>query len=275
MIDADHRLPVVRQAQLLELSRSSVYYLPRPTSQEDLALMRRIDELHLEHPFAGSRMLRDLLKSEGHFIGRKHVATLMRTMGIEALYRRPNTSRRHAAHPVYPYLLRHLSIDRANQVWAMDITYVPMACGFVYLAAVMDWASRRVLAWRVSISLNTDFCVEALEEAIIRYGTPEIFNTDQGSQFTSLEFTGVLKAHGIQISMDGKGCWRDNVFVERLWKSIKYEEIYLHAYNTVSDARAGIGRYFSFYNQRRPHSEHDGETPEIMYFETLELSKAA
>jgi len=275
MIDSDHRLSVVRQAQLLELSRSSVYYLPRPTSSEDLALMRRIDELHLEHPFAGSRMMRDFLKADGHFIGRKHVATLMRTMGIEALYRRPNTSRRHAAHPIYPYLLRNLTIERPNHVWAMDITYVPMARGFVYLAAVMDWASRRVLSWRVSISLSTDFCIEALQEAVDRYGTPEIFNTDQGSQFTSLEFTEVLKAHNIAISMDGKGCWRDNVFVERLWKSIKYEEIYLHAYNSVSDARAGIGDYLSFYNQRRPHTEHSGDTPDNMYFSTIDLKRAA
>jgi len=275
MIDTNHRLPVVRQAQLLELSRSSVYYLPRPTSSEDLALMRRIDELHLERPFAGSRMMRDFLKGEGHFIGRKHVATLMKTMGIEALYRKPNTSRRHAAHPIYPYLLRGLTIERPNHVWAMDITYVPMARGFVYLAAVMDWASRRVLSWRVSISMSTDFCIEALQEAIARYGTPEIFNTDQGSQFTSLEFTDVLKAHDIKISMDGKGCWRDNVFVERLWKSIKYEEIYLHAYNSVSDARAGIGNYLSFYNQRRPHTEHGGDTPDNMYFSTIDLQQAA
>ncbi len=275
MIDSDHHLPVVRQAQLLELSRSSVYYRPRPTSSEDLALMRRIDELHLEHPFAGSRMMRDFLKGEGHFIGRKHVATLMRTMGIEALYRRPNTSRRHAAHPIYPYLLRNLPIERPNHVWAMDITYVPMAHGYVYLAAVMDWASRRVLAWRVSIGMSTDFCIEALEEALERHGTPEIFNTDQGSQFTSMAFTEVLKAHHIAISMDGKGCWRDNVFVERLWKTIKYEEIYLHAYNSVSDARAGIGKYLSFYNQRRPHSEHAGETPDNMYFSTIELKQAA
>jgi putative transposase len=275
MIDTDHRLPVVRQAQLLELSRSSVYYLPRPTSGEDLALMRRIDELHLERPFAGSRMMRDFLKAEGHFIGRKHVATLMRTMGIEALYRKPNTSRRHAVHPIYPYLLRGLGIERANHVWAMDITYVPMARGFVYLAAVLDWASRRVLSWRVSISMSTDFCIEALEEAIARYGTPEIFNTDQGSQFTSLEFTQVLQAHNIAISMDGKGCWRDNVFVERLWKTIKYEEIYLHAYDNVSDARARIGNYFSFYNQRRPHTEHGGDTPDSMYFSTINLKQAA
>jgi putative transposase len=275
MIDSDHRLPVVRQAQLLELSRSSVYYLPRRTSSDDLALMRRIDELHLEHPFAGSRMMRDFLKAEGHFIGRKHVATLMRTMGIEALYRKPNTSRRHAAHRIYPYLLRKLRIERPNHVWAMDITYVPMARGFVYLAAVMDWASRRVLSWRVSISMSTDFCVEAVEEAIERYGTPAIFNTDQGSQFTSLEFTEMLKAHHIEISMDGKGCWRDNVFVERLWKTTKYEEIYLHAYNSVSDARAGIGKYLSFYNQRRPHTEHGGDTPDNMYFSTIDLKRAA
>jgi putative transposase len=275
MIDADHRLPVVRQAQLLELSRSSVYYFPRPTSDEDLALMRRIDELHLEHPFAGSRMMRDFLKGEGHFIGRKHTATLMQTMGIEALYQKPNTSRRHAGHPIYPYLLRNLPIERPNHVWAMDITYVPMAHGSVYLAAVMDWASRRVLAWRVSISMSTDFCIEALEEALVRYGKPEILNTDQGSQFTSLAFTGALQARGIQISMDGKDCWRDNVFVERLWKTTKYEEIYLHAYHTVSDARAGIGKHFMFYNQRRPHTENGGDTPDAMYFGNLKMNKAA
>ena len=275
MINIDHGLPVLRQAQLLGLSRSSVYYLPRPTSSEDLALMRRIDELHLEHPFAGSRMMRDFLKGEGHFIGRKHVATLMRTMGIEALYQKPNTTRRHAAHPIYPYLLRKLPIERPNHVWAMDITYVPMARGFVYLAAVMDWASRRVLAWRVSISMNTDFCIDALQEAFTRYGTPEIFNTDQGSQFTSAEFTQALKDRDIRISMDGKGCWRDNVFVERLWKTIKYEEIYLHAYDCVSDARAGIGRYLMFYNQRRPHTEHGGDTPDSMYFGNLEFKQAA
>ena len=275
MIDTDHRLPIVRQAQLLELSRSLVYYLPRPTASADLALMRRLDELHLEHPFAGSRMLRDLLKAEGHFIGRKHVATLMKTMRIEALYRKPNTSRPHAAHPIYPYLLRNVTIERPNQVWAMDITYVPMARGFVYLAAVMDWASRRVLSWRVSISMSTDFCIEAVQEAIARYGAPEIFNTDQGSQFTSLEFTEILKAHSIEISMDGKGCWRDNVFVERLWKTVKYEEIYLHAYNSVSDARAAISNYLSFYNQRRPHTEHGGDTPDRVYFSSIGLKQAA
>lgn len=225
MIDRTHDLPVVRQCELLEVARSTAYYTPAPTSPADLALMRRIDELHLEYPFAGSRMLRDMLRREGHVIGRKHVSTLMKKMGIEALYRKPNTSRRHAAHPVYPYLLRNLKIERPNQVWATDITYIPMRRGFVYLVAIVDWASRRVLAWRLSNTLTTDFCVDALEEAITRYGKPEIFNTDQGSQFTSLDFTQVLKDHQIAISMDGKGCWRDNVFVERLWRSVKYEEV--------------------------------------------------
>jgi putative transposase len=275
MIDPTHDLPIVRQAQLLELSRSSVYYLPRPTSVEDLALMRRIDALHLEHPFAGARMLRDLLKAEGHFVGRKHVSTLMKTMGVEALYRRPNTSRRHAAHPIYPYLLRGVAIERPNQAWAMDISYIPMQRGFVYLAAVMDWASRRILAWRVSITMHADFCVEALEEAIARYGTPEIFNTDQGSQFSSAEFTGALNDRGIRISMDGKGAWRDNVFVERFWKTIKYEEVYLKAYDGVSQARESIGRYIEFYNRRRPHSVLDGQAPDDVYFAGMESKQAA
>ena len=269
MIDRSHELPVSRQCQLLALSRSTAYYRPQEFSEADLVLMRRIDELHLEHPFAGSRMLRDMLRREGHRIGRKHVATLMKKMGIEALYRKPNTSRRHAAHPVYPYLLRNLTIERPNHVWAADITYIPMRRGFVYLFAVMDWASRRVLSWRLSNTLTTDFCIEAVEEAITRYGRPEIFNTDQGCQFTSLEFTQLLKDHDIAISMDGKGCWRDNVFVERLWKSIKYEEIYLHAYETVSAAKEGIGRYLEFYNSRRPHSALDGKTPDAFYFANL------
>ena len=276
MIDPEHKLAVVRQAQILELSRSSVYYLPQPTSSEDLALMRRIDELHLEHPFAGSRMLRDMLRREGHrTIGRKHVATLMRRMGIEALYRRANTSRRHAAHRIYPYLLRGLTIERPNQVWAMDTTYIPMSRGFVYLTAVLDWATRRVLAWRLSNSLAADAAVEALEEAIARYGAPEIMNTDQGSQFTCSDFIGVLETNTIRISMDGKGCWRDNVFVERLWKSVKYEHVYLHAYDCVSEARTKLGKYFEFYNQRRPHSSLDGQTPDTVYFESLPLQQAA
>ena len=275
MIDRTHPLPITRQAELLRISRGSVYYLPRSASEADLTLMRRLDALHLEHPFAGARMLRDILRDEGNPVGRKHVATLMRKMGIEALYRRPNTSRKHPQHAVYPYLLRHLPITRPNQVWAMDITYIPMARGFVYLAAVMDWYSRRVLAWRVSITMDTDFCVAAVEEAIERYGTPEIFNTDQGSQFTSATFTGLLQEHGIRISMDGKGCWRDNVFVERLWKSVKYEEVYLRAYVSVSEAKAGLARYFAFYNTRRPHSSLDRLTPDQFYFNSLPQPKAA
>jgi putative transposase len=269
MIDRSHALPVARQCQILSLLRSTAYYQRQEASETDLALMRRMDELHLAYPFAGSRMLRDLLKGEGYRIGRKHVARLMKKMGIEALYRKPNTSRRHAAHPVYPSLLRHLRIERPNHVWAADIRYIPMKRGFVYLFAVMDWASRRVLAWRLSNTLTTDFCIEAVQEAIARYGAPEIFKTDQGSQFTSLEFTQRLKDHAIAISMDGGGRWRDNVFVERLWKSIKYEEVYLRAYETVSAASSGIGCYLEFYNSRRPHSALDAETPDAFYFANL------
>ena len=248
MIDATHKLPVTRQAELLDLSRSNVYYLPRPVSDADLVLMRRIDELHLNFPFAGARMLRDMLKLEGVEVGRKHVRTLMERMGIAAIYRKRNTSAPHPAHPIYPYLLKNLTIDRPNQAWATDITYIPMQRGFVYLVAIIDWATRRVLAHRVSISMTADFCVEALEEAIAKYGTPEIFNTDQGSQFTSDDFTKVLKAHDIKISMDGKGRWIDNVFVERLWKSVKYEHVYLHAYESVAEARQQLTSYFTFYN---------------------------
>jgi putative transposase len=248
MIDRSDKLPVVRQCTLLDLSRSSVYYTPQPVSASDLALMRRIDELHLNHPFAGSRMLRDFLNQEGITVGRRHVATLMKKMGIEALYRRPNTSRKHPQNPIFPYLLRGLEITRANHVWAMDITYIPMRKGFVYLAAVLDWATRRVLSWRLSNSLTTDFCIEAVEEALQRHGKPEIFNTDQGSQFTSTEFVDLIQGHGIQVSMDGKGRWVDNGFVERLWKSVKYEEVYLHAYDSVSQARQGLQSYFKFYN---------------------------
>jgi len=266
MIDGTHKLPVVRQAQLLDLARSSVYYLPQPTPDNDLRLMRRMDELHLEHPFAGARMLRDMLKLEGVEVGRKHVRTLMIKMGIEALYRKVNSSRRNQAHRIYPYLLRNVTIDRPNQVWAMDTTYIPMQRGFVYLTAVLDWATRRVLAWRLSNTLTADPCVEALEEAIVKYGAPEIMNTDQGSQFTSSAFIGVLEHNAIQISMDGKGCWRDNVFVERLWKSVKYEEVYLHGYESVSIARQALSRYFDFYNRRRPHSTLDGKTPDTAYF---------
>ena len=274
MIDRDHELSVSRQAKALGISRGSIYYLPQPTSETDLALMRRIDELHLEYPFAGSRMLRGLLRQEGHDAGRLHVSTLMKKMGLEALYRRPNTSKPAPGHKIYPYLLRNLAVVRPNQVWAMDITYIPMSRGFVYLAAVVDWFSRKVLAWRLSITLSADFCIEALEEALARYGRPEIFNTDQGSQFTSAEFVKVLKNAGIAISMDGKGAWRDNVFVERLWKSIKYEEVYLRAYETVSQARASIGRYLNFYNGRRPHSRLGRKTPDQAYFNQPLLAAA-
>ena len=275
MIDRCHRLPVTRQAKAVGISRGSVYYRPRPSSEADLALMRRIDQLHLEHPFAGSRMLRDMLRQDGVVAGRRHVATLMRRMGIEALYRRPNTSRRHPGHAVYPYLLRGLRVTRPNQVWAMDITYIPMAKGYLYLAAVLDWYSRKVHAWRVSISMDVDFCIDALEEALERHGTPEILNTDQGSQFTSAAFTRLLTDRGIRISMDGRGSWRDNVFVERLWKSVKYEEVYLRAYESVSEARSGIGRYFGFYNGRRPHSSLRGTTPDQAYYKSLPAPVAA
>jgi putative transposase len=276
MIRRGHELSVKRQAQLLGISRGSVYYLPRPVSEADLKVMRALDELHLEYPFAGARMLSGLLKPLGFTVGRKHVATLMKRMGIEAIYRRPNTSRKHPANPIWPYLLRGLTIERSNQVWAMDITYIPMARGFVYLAAVIDWLSRRVLAWEVSITMEADFCIRAVEAALARHGRPEIFNTDQGSQFTSLAFTETLKAHGIRISMDGRGCWRDNVFVERLWKSVKYEEVYLRAYESVSQARAGLGRYLDFYNARRPHTAHGGRTPDQAYAQALPpVAKAA
>ena len=275
MIDPEHDLPIQRQAELLEISRSTVYYEPRPVSAEDLRLMRRIDELHLNYPFAGSRMLRDLLWQQGQEVGRRHIKTLMKRMGIEAIYRKPNTSKPAQDHRIYPYLLRDLTVTRPNQVWAMDITYIPMAHGFVYLAAVVDWFTRRVISWRLSITMETNFCIEALEEALSGNEKPEIFNTDQGSQFTSDDFTGVLKKNGIAISMDGKGRWRDNVFVERVWKSVKYEEVYLHAYETVREARTSIGKYLKFYNSIRPHSSLDGFTPDQVYFNRLPEFTAA
>ena len=275
MIDRDHELPITKQAEVLRISRGSVYYLPRPVSAADLAQMRRLDELHLEFPFAGSRMLRGLVAAEGCKVGRRHVKTLMQRMGIEALYRRPRTTKPEPGHKIYPYLLRGLEIERPNQVWAMDITYIPMARGFVYLAVVLDWFSRRVLAWRLSITMEASFCVETLEDALARHGKPEVFNTDQGSQFTGTAFTGVLASNGIAISMDGKGAWRDNVSVERLWRSVKYEEVYLRAYDGVGEARSSIGRYLDFYNRRRPHSGLDGATPDQAYFTPLPFRMAA
>ena len=275
MIDRGHGLPLARQAKLLKLSRSSLYYEPLPVPAAELAIMRRIDALHLDHPFAGSRMLRDLLRSEGVVIGRERVATLMRRMGIAALCRRPNTSKPAPGHKIHPYLLRGLAVERPNQVWAMDITYIPMARGFVYLAAVVDWFSRRVLAWRLSVTLEAEFCLEAVEEALARHGRPEIFNTDQGSQFTSGAFTALLLKHAIAISMDGRGAWRDNVFVERLWRTVKYEEVYLRAYDSVGEARASLGRYLDFYNRNRPHSSLDARTPDRAYFNHLPQRTAA
>jgi putative transposase len=237
--------------------------------------MRHIDELHLNYPFAGSRMLRGLLAQQGFEVGRRHIKTLMKKMAIEAIYRKPNTSKPAPGHIIYPYLLRNLVVSRPNQVWAMDNTYIPMARGFVYLAAVVDWFSLRVLAWKLSITMDNSFCIEALEEAFSINKKPEIFNTDQGSQFTSEAFTGRLKEEGIKISMDGRGRWRDNVFVERIWKSIKYEEVYLHAYESVRQARASIGRYIDFYNTTRPHSSLRDHTPDQVYFNRLPESLAA
>ncbi|MBU3748545.1 MAG: IS3 family transposase, partial [Burkholderiaceae bacterium] len=225
-----------------------------------------IDALHLDYPFAGCRMLRDLLRAEGIAIGRLAVATLMQRMGIEALYRRPNTSKPAPGHKIYPYLLRDRVITRPNEVWCADITYIPMAKGFAYLVVVMDWASRKVLSWRLSNTMSTDACTDALEEAIARYGKPEIFNTDQGSQFTSEAFTGTLKANGIQISMDGKGRWMDNVFIERLWRSVKYEHVYLYSYDTIAELRKGLTTYFQEFNQDRPHQALAKKTPDEVYF---------
>jgi putative transposase len=275
MIDRNHDLPLTRQVELLNISRGSIYYCPAHVSPTDLALMRRMDELHLEFPFAGSRMLRDLLAAEGSKIGRRHTTSLMGVLGIEAVYRKPNTTTPAPGHKIYPYLLRGLKIDRPNHVWATDITYIPMARGFVYLCAVMDWYARRILAWRLSNSMEAEFCVDVLEEAISAYGKPVIFNTDQGSQFTGTAFTDVLIKSEIKISMDGKGAWRDNVFVERFWRSVKYEEVYLKAYDDVPEARASIGRYLDFYNTRRPHSSLDRRTPDQAYFNPLPLRAAA
>ena len=266
MIDPEHVLPISHQVELLGIARSSFYYEPKPISAADLALMRIIDEVHMEHPTFGARMLREVLRRLGHKVGRRHVASLMRLMGIEALYCKKRTTKRNPAHPVYPYLLRDLSIENPNHVWCADISYIPMANGFLYLFAVLDWATRRVLAWRLSNTMTTDFCIEAVEEAIEYYGVPLIFNTDQGSQFTDGDFTGLLKAQGISISMDGKGAWRDNVFVERFWRTIKYDEVYLRAYESATEARRYIGKFISFYNSERPHSSLDGCTPDEVYF---------
>jgi putative transposase len=272
MIDRGAKVTVTRQAELLSLSRSSVYYLPRALSDRDLCVMRRLDELHLQWPFYGSRKLARELQKEGHEVGRRHVVTLMRRMGIEAIYRRPRTSIPAREAAIRPYLLGNLSIDRPNQVWASDISYLPMARGFLYLVAILDVASRKVLAFRLSNTLTADFCVEALEEALARFGAPDIFNTDQGSQFTSDEWIEVLDDAGVAISMDGKGRWIDNVFIERLWRSVKYEEVYLHGYANGTEARTSLPRYFSFYNARRSHQALEYRTPDEVYFNALAAS---
>ena len=276
MIDRDHDLPITHQAQLLGMSRSAVYYLPRPSSAADLALMRRLDELHLEYPFMGARMLRRQLQRQGVRVGRRHIATLMRRMGIEALAPQPGTSKRAPGHKIYPYLLRKLAVVRSNQVWALDTTYIPMARGFVYLTAVVDVASRRVLAHKVAITLEACHATEVIEQAFARWGTPEIVNTDQGSQFTATEFTDAVLERGCKLSMDGRGAWRDNVFVERLWRTVKYERVYLKAYDSVSDARANIADYIGWYNAGRPHCSLADLTPDEHYLANLPaLAQAA
>lgn len=265
MIDPQAELSVRRQCELLGVSRSGLYYEPVGTSAEELALMRRMDELHLAHPFYGSRKLTVALRDEGHRVNRKCVQRLMRLMGLESIAPKPKTSEPHPEHPVYPYLLRGLEISRPNQVWAADITYIPMKTGFLYLVAIMDWYSRRVLAWRLSNTLDSSFCVDALDEALARFEAPAIFNTDQGSQFTADAFTKRLRDRKIAISMDGKGRCIDNVFVERLWRSLKYEEVYLHVYDTPHEARTGISRYMAFYNDKRPHQALGYQTPDAFY----------
>jgi len=275
MIDREKRLPVTRQCGFLELSRSGVYYTPVPVSRRDLELMRQIDEIHLQYPFYGSRKIRHELWQRGYDIGRDTVRSLMRRMGIEALYIKPRLSAGHPSHPIYPYLLRGIEITRPNHVWSADITYIPMARGFCYLVAVMDWASQMVLSWRLSNTLDSAFCVDALEEALSTYGCPDIFNTDQGSQFTSEAFTDILRSHDISISIDGKGRWMDNVFVERLWKSVKYEDIYLKAYGSMKELKKGLADYFQFYNEKRWHNTFDRKTPAMVYCASLPQGQAA
>lgn len=269
MIDREARLAVVRQCGLLGISRSSVYYQGKVVSDEELAIMRTIDEIHLVRPFLGSRRIAGELKDRGFTINRKHVQRLLRVMGITAIYPKPSTSKAAKGHAIYPYLLRGLEPERANQVWVADITYLPMARGFCYLVAIMDLYSRKILSWQVSNTLDPRFCTAALETALARYGAPDIFNTDQGAQFTSQAFTGVLELHGVRISMDGKGRWIDNVFIERFWRSLKYEEVYLHAYRDLSEARAGLERYLGYYNGIRRHSRLGNRTPDAVYRDSM------
>lgn len=274
MIKPKQTLSIVRQCALLDIHRSGIYHQPKPTSKLNLTLMRAIDEIHLKRPFLGVRRISDELRDDGHQVNHKRVHRLMQIMGIEAIYPKPNTSKSNPGHKIYPYLLRNLDINQPNQVWSTDITYIPMPSGFVYLVVILDWYSRKVLSWRLSNSMDSAFCVDALEEAIYRYGKPEIFNSDQGSQFTSEAFTDVLIAEKIRISMDGRGAWRDNIFVERLWRSIKYEEVYLNAYESMAEAKQGIGNWIEYYNHARKHQTL-GTTPELMYAGSACLKMAA
>ena len=268
MINREHPLPLTTQCRILNLSRSGVYYLPVLATDRDRRLMDLIDRIHLDEPCLGTRGIKNTLWDRGYKIGRSHVRTLMRKMGIEALYQKPRLSKPHPGHTIYPYLLKGMVVTEANKVWASDITYIPMAKGFCYLVAVMDLASRKVLSWRLSNTLDTSFCVEALEEAIRTYGTPEIFNTDQGSRFTSDGFTGILKENHIRISMDGRGRWIDNVFIERLWRSVKYQDVYIKEYRSIGELKTGLAKWFDRYNRRR-HQGIDNRAPDEVYWSTL------
>lgn len=269
MIARASELSIARQAKLLGISRSSVYYHPRPESKEELDLLKRLDELFTENPMYGSRRLQQMLRREGVLVGRRRIRRLMKKLGLWAVGPKPNTSKPHPQHKIYAYLLRDLVIERANHVWATDITYIPMRAGFLYLCAILDWATRKVLAWRLSNTLSSDFCIAALKEALTRYGKPEIFNTDQGSQFTSVEFTQVLKDHDIKISMDGRGRCHDNIFVERLWWTIKHEWVYLRPCNNGIEQQRSLAQCFDWYNRRRPHQSLNWKTPDEAYFGTL------
>jgi putative transposase len=275
MINREHPLPITKQCRLLNLCRSGIYYMSVPVSEKDRDLMRLIDKIHLEFPFLGSRGIRNELLDKGYKVGRSHIRTLMRKMGVEAIYKKPRLSEPHPGHTIYPYLLRGLSITTGNAVWSTDITYIPMAKGFCYLVAIMDWASRKVLSWKLSNTLDNSFCIKALEEAILCYGVPQIFNSDQGNQFTSDAFTGILKNHNVRISMDGRGRWMDNVLIERLWKSVKYEEVYLKAYSSIAEARNELAKYFDRYNKRRRHQGLDDMTPDVVYWNTIPKLKEA
>ena len=274
MVKKTHELSLVRQCRLLSLHRSAHYYTPVKATDDELILMRWIDEIHIIRPFLGARRITDELSSAGCRVNKKRIGRLMKKMGVQAIYPKPNTSKMNPQNKIYPYLLRGVDVSKPNQAWATDITYIPMERGFVYLTVIMDWCSRKILSWRLSNTLDSQFCIDALENALFLFGKPEIFNSDQGSQYTSEKFTSVLKANDIRISMDGKGAWRDNVFVERLWRSVKYEEIYLKAYDDIRSARKSLGMYFDFYNMERRHQSLDRQTPDQVYYENV-IRKAA